>query len=193
MNLPNLYHVSNKRFGRVDIKTARETLINVLLTNPEQNKSPNGTLGFWISPFPEYCSGFGPEVAKVHLSENAVFIKMDVRQLRKGFWKPVMDIPDVDVAMAHARLGEELAKLGDVLFITDGTEEAGEIIVLNDQVVTQLNWDCGIDLKSHQGESVYLDRISFDEEASKQISYWRFDETGNLDKSASQPCRRRLV
>lgn len=181
--LPRLFHVSPQKFECIDIDVARSRLLE-RLDDVAVGKSPNGSIGFWLSPYPSACSGFGPEVAEVELSEDARFIRMSLRQLRHSFWDQVGYLSVHESMLAHAKLGDELSSVGDVLFISDGTDAVGEVVVLNESAIVRLNWNCGVCLSSHEGEHFPLEKLAIDEEASRSISSWHFLADGSLEKSA---------
>ena len=181
--LPKLYHVSPQRFDSVSIKTARARLLE-MTADPLPSKSPNGSMGFWVSPYPKLCAGFGPEVAEVAINPDARLIAMSSQQLRRAFWDTTEDLDLKEIVHAHANLGDELSRLGDILIITDATEEVGEVVILNESAILALNWDCGICLETHRGESFHLHKLVIDGEASRLITLWHFLPDGSLEKSA---------
>lgn len=184
--LPRLYHVCQQRFEQVDIEVARTKLL-FALDDPLADKSPKGAIGFWLSPMPDSCSGFGSEVAEAEIAPDAQIICMDVNQLRRAFWDQTKDLSPQESLWACAKLGDELSRVGDILLITDASEAVGEVIVLNERAIARLNWDCidrALPLSEHQDEIVLIEKIAIDEEASRSIRSWHFLPDGTIEKSA---------
>lgn len=172
MTIPcKLFHVSPTRFEKPRLEPA----LNFLLDRGEKlNKSPNGSMGIWVSPYPSSCRAFGPEVAALELSSDTRYAVMALNQLYK-LYVQANDWPYKEQVLAHQRLGRALAERCDVLLIGDAHREAGEIIVLNTHVITKWEWLENYDF-STDTESVGLDEIKIDTAFSRELRSWQLTD-----------------
>lgn len=182
-SLPLLYHVSPKQYDVPDI----DKCLNFLLTEGEAiNKSPNGAMGLWVSPFPGICAAFGSECATLQLQSNARLMGMSIRHLYTLYGTLVgsdeFGLPYDQQVLAHWRYGRKLAEIADVLCIVDRYNHFGEVIVLNVDVIVDWHWENNFNFTSAPSVSTSLE--DFDVEP---VPKWFFDQYGNIIKDVDFP------
>ena len=130
LDVYSLYHVSPNVFDFPDY----DKIAPFVIAN---DKSPNGVLGLWISPFPDACSSFGPHVYDVTIAEDYRGSVLDLSDLRAMHcYHSNEEWPIVDRVAYYQGYRTELLKTTDVLFIGDANGGVGEVIVLNFDVIT---------------------------------------------------------
>lgn len=124
-----LYHVSPKLFDfpcRTKINEAREW----------SQWHSNGVLGLWTSTFPNMCKGFGTYSYAVDIKEGSRRIGLPFEDFRKltCYMEEYTDL------IAY------LCKHGDVAYLIDATDNIGEVIVLNFNMISRFENVTGSDL-----------------------------------------------
>jgi len=175
-SLPLLYHVSPKRFDKPNI----DQCLNFLLREGELiNKSPNGSLGLWVSPFPAACQSFGPECATLRFRSDVRLMGMSIRHLYTLYKTLAGDdehgLSYNEQVLAHWRYGRQLAKIADVLCIVDRYNHFGEVVVLNMDAIVEWQWQDNFDYSHHEPQSPSLEDFNV-----VSVPSWFFDVQGNI-------------
>lgn len=169
------YHVCKKPFEWPDIDAIEDFIV-------KNKKHPNGTLGLWISTSPKSCRGFGEEVGEIKIKDDAIHVKMTIRQLY-AYSSGGMDLSfanenenfDIEahdrlVMNLHKEMGREMARFADVLYIVDANHCAGEVVVLDFDAIEKIKWHDQFDFERRDIEQYAISSIPFDEEAQQKIN-----------------------
>jgi len=99
---------------------------------------------------------------------------MDLKQLY-ALYVQGADFPYREQVLAHQRLGRMIAERCDVLLINDATEMAGEIIVLNLNVIQNWRWLDRYEFHREMELSTELYTIECDHKFSRELKNYRLD------------------
>lgn len=136
-----LYHVSPRKFdfpNRAEINAAREW----------SQWHPNGLLGLWCSTAPKMCAGFGKHVYRVVLKPEAV---------RKGlaFGTLYLGTRDLEHLEQFQPMIDDISQSADVVYIKDGYDVVGEVIIFNFDAISEFvevdgadNFECRLEVVS---------------------------------------------
>lgn len=116
-----LYHVSPKKFdfpNRAEINAAREW----------SRWHANGVLGLWCSTRPNMCAPFGKHIYKIALKPDAVCKGLPFKVL----FQTTSSLEGLD---EFQPIIDEMCGAADVLYVKDGHDEVGEVIILNFDVI----------------------------------------------------------
>lgn len=116
-----LYHVSPMKFdfpSREQINAAREW----------SRWHANGVLGLWCSTFPNMCSPFGKHIYRIVLKPEAVCKGLPFRALFNTTSK-------LETLDEFQPIIDEMRGATDVLYVKDGHDEVGEVIILNFEAI----------------------------------------------------------
>lgn len=176
--LPLLYHVSPMRFEQPEIDKCLEFL---LTRGKSINKSVNGAMGLWVSPFPGACEAFGPECATLQLNSSARMMGMPIRHLYTLYRSIRDDLSYEEQVLAHYRYGRVLAELADVLCIVDRYNHFGEVVILNTNVINNWQWQDNFDFSKNYPSA------SLDDFYVERVPSWFFDKSGKIIEDVDFP------